>query len=197
MKKIIVAVLLVSLLLVAMPAVAAETEEVQTEGYARMMGNRKAPGWFGRACGPKGEDFKPDPERAKERIEQAVEAGKLTQEEADEMLAKLEAGDFPLREFDPEKIAERIEQAVEAGKLTREEADEMLAKLEAGDFPLREFDPEKIAERIEQAVEDGKLTQEQADKMLERLEEGRPVRCPGRKGHGPKRLHPDGEPDAQ
>jgi polyhydroxyalkanoate synthesis regulator phasin len=190
MKKIIIAVMLVSLLLVALPAVAAETDDTQTEGFSRMMNTKKARGWLSFEQAKLG--FEPDSEAMEERINQAVEEGKLTQERAEELLEKLEAGEFPVGERalqrDPKVVKEHIEQAVEDGKLTQERADEILAKLEAGEFPLRERvlerDPEVIKEHIEQAIEDGKLTQERANELLERLEEGLPLRGPGFKGLG-------------
>ena len=102
-------------------------------------------------------------EKRTAQIEKAVEAGKITQEEADEMLAHIEEmaeegnfghlgrgkgipnGGFNGEKKEPltkeafiEKRTEQIEKALEAGEITQEEADEMLAHMEemaeSGDF---------------------------------------------------------------
>jgi uncharacterized protein HemY len=112
-----------------------------------------------------------------ERLAAGVEAGKLTQAEAD---AKLEAwsakparhGKLRKRGMTEEAFAERLAAKVEAGKLTQAEAD---AKLEAwsakparhGKLRKRGITEEAFAERLAAGVEAGKLTQAEADAKLE------------------------------
>jgi hypothetical protein len=47
-------------------------------------------------------------ERLRERLDAAVEAGELTQEEADELLERHEAGEFPLRGRDGSRLGPRM-----------------------------------------------------------------------------------------
>jgi hypothetical protein len=137
-------------------------------------------------------------EAHQEVIEQAVEDGVLTQEQADRMLSRLEEGFGPGMMGHPggrrggrmggfkgglpcnqEWLAEQLGMTVdelqaelEAGKTVDELAEEKGIDLEA-------VRVEAMKERIQQAVEDGTITQEQADWMLEGLEQGF---MPG--GHG-------------
>lgn len=77
---------------------------------------------------------------AGERLAEAVENGRLTQDQADRIAAALEDGDQEAaREvFDEVRLAnleERLAEKVEAGELTQEEADDILERAEDGDFP--------------------------------------------------------------
>ena len=76
---------------------------------------------------------------AAERLADAVESGRLTQEQADRITAAAAAGtlDEVLPEIRLEELAERLDERVEEGDLTREQADEILADAEAGDWPGR------------------------------------------------------------
>lgn len=87
-----------------------------------------------------------------------LEAGEITQEEYDEAIAKIEAGDFirggkddrGMKGEKPEEVemteeekAAKVEELkadltakLEAGEITQEEYDEKLAKIESGDFRL-------------------------------------------------------------
>lgn len=144
-------------------------------------------------------------EDAKEKLDAAVEDGRLTQEEADEKLAyleeKLESGEFdrghgPKKELTEEekedileKAKEKLDNDVDEGKMTREEADERLAdiekRLEDGTLfqshrPKKELTEEEKQERIEKAkeriaqlVEEGKMTQEEADEKIVDIEDGK------------------------
>ncbi len=91
-------------------------------------------------------------EKAKARLAEKLAEGKITQEEYDEKLAKIEAGDFKpdfkggrdkadKPELTEEEKAARAEKAkaklaekLAEGKITQEEYDEALAKIESGDF---------------------------------------------------------------
>jgi transposase len=63
-------------------------------------------------------------------IQQAVEDGRLTQEQADQMLERLESRPSP--EEQVEARTQAIQQAVEDGRMSQEQADWMLQGLEQG-----------------------------------------------------------------
>ena len=99
-------------------------------------------------------------EKAKAALDEKLTSGELTQEQYDEMLAKIESGDlrgfggkrhggpegfmpeeFPKPELTDEQKTELTEKAKAAldeklasGELTQEQYDEMLAKIESGDL---------------------------------------------------------------
>jgi uncharacterized protein (DUF433 family) len=124
-----------------------------------------------------------------ERLQQAVEDGRLTQEEADERIARIE-----------ENILERLESGERGGPggprgsrgshlevvaevlgMTTDEVREAVAGgqtiaelAEAQGVPLQDVADALVAaktERLQQAVEDGRLTQEEADERIARMEE--------------------------
>ena len=70
------------------------------------------------------------------RLQAAVEAGKLTQQQADAKLKTIGEGKHGkkrgLRKPTAEKIGARLQAAVEAGKLTREQADAKLKAIDEG-----------------------------------------------------------------
>jgi len=72
-----------------------------------------------------------------EAIQQAVEDGTLTQEQADRMLERLE--NMPTQEELIEAKKQAIQQAVEDGRITQEQADWMLEGLENGYWGGRGF----------------------------------------------------------
>ncbi len=115
-------------------AIAAElgvTVEALREALPRPQGLRPGGGPRG------GVPFGADPEALGERLQEAVEAGKITQERADEILAAVESGERPQFQREPltaEQFAERLQAAVESGKITQERADEILAAFEAGEL---------------------------------------------------------------
>jgi hypothetical protein len=69
-------------------------------------------------------------EARKQAIQQAVEDGRLTQEQADQMLEKQENRPSPEEQVEARKQA--IQQAVEDGRMSQEQADWMLQGLEKG-----------------------------------------------------------------
>jgi polyhydroxyalkanoate synthesis regulator phasin len=130
-------------------------------------------------------------EGATERINQAVEVGRLTQEEADEKLADLEthidellSGEFELRGSgrgwgpgDGGHVIDTVADALEldpADVITQVQDGATLAEIiEANGGDLAAITAELVAaqtEHINQAVEDGRLTQEEADEKLADLE---------------------------
>jgi 3-hydroxyacyl-CoA dehydrogenase len=135
-----------------------------------------------------------------ERLQQAVEDGRLTQEEADEriarmeenMLERLESGERdpggpggmggPGKPGGPRgPHGEDLDVVAEALGMTPEEVREAvsdgqtIAELaEAQGVPLQDVADALVAaeaERLQQAVEDGRLTQEEADERLAHMEE--------------------------
>lgn len=75
-----------------------------------------------------------------ERIDQAVENGHLTEEQAEELAQAIADGDREaakeiLGEARLAGLEERLAEKVEAGEITQEQADEILERAEDGDFP--------------------------------------------------------------
>lgn len=154
-------------------------------------------------------------EAQEEVLDQAVQDGVITQEQADRMLSHLEDGFWglgrmghpggrmggwkdnwpgsPFMGCNLEWLAEQFGMTVdelkaelEAGKTITELAEEKGVDLQAAQI-------EVMKERIQQAVEDGTLTQEQADWLLQGLEQGF---MPGGRGFdfGGRGRHFDGFP---
>ncbi|TWT84667.1 hypothetical protein CA13_61470 [Planctomycetes bacterium CA13] len=127
-----------------------------------------------------------------EEIKAAVEAGKLTEEEADKKLTAVrrkmfevvERGESASRDMKAkkrryERFMNEIKEAVEAGKLSKEEAEMKLAAVRRemfeegirGNRELGELEAKKqryklFMEEIKAAVEAGKLTEEEAEEKL-------------------------------
>jgi transposase len=76
-------------------------------------------------------------EAGKQAIEQAVEDGRLTQEQADQMIERRENRPSPEEQVEARKQA--IQQAVEDGRMSQEQADWMLQGLEQGWWGGRGF----------------------------------------------------------
>lgn len=128
-----------------------------------------------------------------EAINAAVEAGDLTQEEADEILARMELKQLTSEIFSREDAAGIV--AAELGVTV----EELSAAKEAGtlDELIGDTDMEAVREAVQaafeqavnDAVEDGTITQEQADEILEngfgkRGHRGGPGRGGPRGGNG-------------
>ena len=83
---------------------------------------------------------KPTEAEIKQLFDSAVEAGKLTKEEADEKLQSILSGEMKKKSGmfgkkpTESQIKERLDRAVEAGKLTQEEADIKLEAILSGDI---------------------------------------------------------------
>ena len=137
-----------------------------------------------------------------EEIEMAVEAGKMSREDAEQKLIGMRKKMFPERdkgaaESDRSKggdmealkrrymgAAEEIERAVEAGKMSKQEAEKTLIEMRKEMFPERDKGAAKSdrskggdmearkrrymagAEEIEMAVEAGKMSREDAEQKL-------------------------------
>ena len=76
-------------------------------------------------------------EAMQQAIEQAVEDGRLTQEQADQMIERLENRPSPEEQVEARKQA--IQQAAEDGRMSQEQADWMLQGLEQGWWGGRGF----------------------------------------------------------
>jgi hypothetical protein len=125
-------------------------------------------------------------EASLERLEAAVKAGRITEEEADRIRARIESGDFlgPYGPgFGPHFHVEggpALEGAADYLGLTEAELHERLrdgqtlaeiAKAEGKSVDgLEQALLAAAKERLDQAVEDGRITAAQRDEMLERLE---------------------------
>ena len=96
-------------------------------------------------------------EHMRERLDQRLADGRITQEDYDERLAAIESGEFPMsgrrsrdrgegrerpeltEEQKAERIAqmkEKLEQRLADGSITQEEFDEKTAALESGEYPF-------------------------------------------------------------
>ena len=77
-------------------------------------------------------------EAMQQAIQQAVEDGRITQEQADQMLERLESGPSSPEDW-VEARKQAIQQAVEDGRMSQEQADWMLQGLEQGWWGGRGF----------------------------------------------------------
>ncbi|MFP6881132.1 MAG: hypothetical protein VCA34_09285 [Roseibacillus sp.] len=106
------------------------------------------------------------------KIQAAVAAGKMTEEEGRKKMAALIEGyraqgeSGKPKKMDAEGFRRRLGAAVEAGKMTREEAAEKMAEFlgrGSNERRVENLDWEGIRKRIEGAVEDGKISRQEAD----------------------------------
>ena len=117
-------------------------------------------------------------DQANEKLQQAVENGRLTQEEADQKLAELQERIESGEGFGRPDKSERLEVLAETLGMTTEE---LQAAIDEGQTPteiaeaqgidLDQLAVDRIAEKLQQAVENGRLTQEEADQKLAELQE--------------------------
>ncbi|RME63104.1 MAG: hypothetical protein D6790_05270 [Caldilineae bacterium] len=138
-------------------------------------------------------------EQAQEKLAQAVADGKLTQEEADQILERIQNGERP-GPFGPRRghpgqealaealgmTSEELHEALRSGQTLEEIAAEQGVDLDAVKKQIKADMLTQAQEKLAQAVADGKLTQEQADQILERIQNGE---GPGF-GPGPRRGAP-------
>ncbi len=117
-----------------------------------------------------------DEEGRKIEIEKFLKNGKITKEQADELLSGTKdviykvMGEAP-KFLDEEARKAEIEKLVEAGKITKEQADEMIAGIKNIEIKIKEMAPIVLNEEarkaeLEKLVEAGKLTREQADEII-------------------------------
>ena len=128
------------------------------------------------------------------KIRAAVDAGKLTEEQAAKKLAALKKKLWPDadQKKDYEAVVARIRAAVKAGKLTEEQAAKKLEALRkgkaAGQADGRKRDYQEAAARIKAAVKAGDLTEEEAAARLRAFKE----RLWGADGRGSDRKDKEG-----
>ena len=135
-------------------------------------------------------------EKVQQRLDAAVESGRITQEQADAIAERLESREGKewrkalidalaqvKGEIREEKVQQRLDAAVESGRITQEQADAIAERLESREGKewrkalidalaqvKGEIREEKVQQRLDAAVESGRITQEQADAIAERLE---------------------------
>lgn len=106
------------------------------------------------------------------KIQAAVAAGEMTEEEGRKKMAALIEGyraqgeSGKPKKMDAEGFRRRLGAAVEAGKMTREEAAEKMAEFlgrGSNERRVENLDWEGTRKRIEGAVEDGKISRQEAD----------------------------------
>ena len=127
-------------------------------------------------------------ERTDAWLDKAVEAEKITQEEADAYSDWLDdrpegVGEWFRFSYNPnarEQLEAKLDEAVEADKMTQEQAD---AALERFDAKAEAMD-ENFKAAVEKAVEAEKMTQEEADSLTEWYDEKPDGVWPGFGGRG-------------
>ena len=127
-------------------------------------------------------------ERTDAWLEKAVEAEKITQEEADAYSDWLDdrpdgVGEWFHFSYNPnarEDLEAKLDEAVEAGKMTQEQADAYLEKFDA---KLETMD-ENFKAAVDKAVEAEKMTQDEADSLTEWYDEKPHGVMPGFGGRG-------------
>lgn len=121
----------------------------------------------------------PTMDAIKQRLDAAVKAGKLTQEQADQKLEYYKQNQG--QKGKPSAMRERyraykkeLYQKVDAGELTEEEAEKKLAQMKKRIASASKKKDayaapsiEQVKQRLDAAVESGQLSQEDADKKLE------------------------------
>lgn len=118
-------------------------------------------------------------------VDEAVEQGKLTSDQAQKIKDRIEEGNFfPMGHFPgPKNAGFRGKQLDELAQALGMNADELKAELQQGKKitdiaqekgltadQLRQKLLEARIQTIQQAVEDGKISQEKADEMIKRLQ---------------------------
>lgn len=127
-------------------------------------------------------------ERTNAWLDKAVEAEKITQEEADAYSDWLDdrpegIGEWLRFSYNPnarEQLEAKLDEAVEAGKITQEQAD---AHLERFDEKVEQMD-ENFKAAVDKAVEAEKMTQDEADSLNEWYDEKPDGVWPGFGGRG-------------
>ena len=127
-------------------------------------------------------------ERTDSRLDKAVEAEKITQEQADAYSDWLDdrpegVGEWLRFSYNPnarEQLEAKLDEAVDAGKITQEQAD---AHLERFDEKVEQMD-ENFKAAIDKAVEAEKMTQDEADSLTNWYDEKPDGVWPGFGGRG-------------
>ena len=150
-----------------------------------------------------------------ERIQQAVEDGRITQEQADERIEQMEANVLEGLQtgswfsmgsrgrrggpggVQPALLAETLGMTTEELREALADGQTIAELAEAQGVALEDIVDASLApmvERIQQAVEDGRITQEEADERIEQMEEKLLEALESGSGFGPR---PGGFPGRQ
>lgn len=162
----------------------ADEPTLEQSAESEMKSNRKPLGMESR----KGYRGKHDMAEIKKDLDDAVESGRITQEQADERLQVVvegkgkSSGPGPKKssqdKYDMAKIKKDLNDAVESGRITQGQADERMGRLlesQKGSKKLDMMDPDEkirhVQEEIEENVKSGKLTRAEADEKHRVLRE--------------------------
>ena len=108
----------------------------------------------------------------REKLQAAVEAGKITQEQANRKLDSMSNRKAKRwKQWDTDSLREKLQAAVEAGKISQEQADrkiDLISNRKAKRW--KQWDTESLREKLQAAVETGKITQEQVDEKLQKID---------------------------
>ncbi|SKC47398.1 hypothetical protein [Maledivibacter halophilus] len=121
-------------------------------------------------------------DRFKSILDQIIEKGILTEEQADHISQKLAENKSQIQKLTFEEMKVKLEEKVSNGEITQEKANEILKRMEskgdkagrkkADDTETREsLTLEKIKTKLEDKVANGEITQEKADQILKRVED--------------------------
>jgi Protein of unknown function (DUF2680) len=154
-------------------------------------------------------------EAQKNRVDAAVEAGRLTEEQGEELKARIESSDSPLLGFGPrpghghgvhfhdlDAAASYLDMTEDELRTALTEGQTLAEIAEARDKPVDGLIDALVAaasEDLDQAVEDGRLTEEQKEEILSTLEERITARVNGERGPGAgwRRFGPPPQPESE
>ncbi len=103
-----------------------------------------------------------------EKLQAAVKAGKITQEEAKKKMAELKKKHGLKKKKGPslEDEIKKLKIAVKEGKITKEEAKKKMAELKKKHAKKKEHDLKELWKKLQKAVKEGKMTEEEAKKKM-------------------------------
>ncbi|PAB60305.1 V-type ATP synthase subunit I [Anaeromicrobium sediminis] len=165
MKKFIGIALIGTMLLSTGASFADNTEAIKKEGL------KKRPGIV--------KEF--DKEKAVERIEKLQEEGKITAEQAKEMMDRVDEREYlgeDFRELSMEEKIERVKDLVDEGKIDEDRYDDIVKRIEQMEElkGLKDLSKEEREEKIQELIDEGKLDEDFVEKLKERKG--------GHRGHG-------------
>lgn len=109
------------------------------------------------------------------QLQQAVEAGEITPEQAEQYLAEMQGGgqQAPAQGGSQEDIVAQLQQAVDSGQMTPEEAQAYLEQMQqqGGQGQAPQGSQEDIVAQLQQAVQNGEMTSEEAEQYLAQMQQ--------------------------
>lgn len=109
------------------------------------------------------------------QLQQAVEAGEITPEQAEQYLAEMQGGgqQAPAQGGSQEDIVAQLQQAVDSGQMTPEEAQAYLEQMQqqGGQGQAPQGSQEDIVAQLQQAVQNGEMTPEEAEQYLAQMQQ--------------------------